>query len=124
MDGITPQKPVELLGVQWLPISPHSYQSAVNDTGWWQQNIPRSRTVDLLAFREGYAPDDQYLCLDGFQKHAQPLGLNSVLRYVDRGKLFLVAHTGKQGNYYKSGVVVSRGVQTEPEPWGVEIGVA
>ena len=121
MDGIAPQKPLDLLGVQWLPISPHSYESSVKDTDWQQPKIPRSQTVDLLTFRDGYEHDDQYLCLDGFQNHAHPLGLNSVLRYVDQGKLFLVAHTGKEGNYYKSGVVVSRGVQTEPEPWGVEL---
>jgi len=131
MDGITPQKPLDLLGVQtttddfvlpqWLPISPHSYESSVKNTDWQQPNISRDKTVDLLTFRDGYEHDDQYLCLDGFQNHAHPLGLNSVLRYVDRGKLFLVAHTGKEGNYYKSGVVVSRGVQTEPEPWGVEL---
>jgi len=147
LNDIEPQEPRDLLGVQWLPVSPHSYTTSVDNAGWQQPSISRDRTVDLLTFRDGYGPDDQYLCLDGFQNQQHPLGLNSVLRYVDRGKLFLVAHTGKEGNYYKSGLVVSPGVcaslrstevtaadrdprqpehldpesQVFPEPWGSEL---
>ena len=150
IDDVEPQEPRDLLGVQWLPISPHSYTTSVGNAGWQQPGIARDRTVDLLTFRDGYGPDDQYLCLDGFQNQQHPLGLGSVLRYVDRGKLFLVAHTGKEGNYYKSGLVVSPGVcaslpstavteadrdprqpehldpecQVFPEPWGAELAVA
>jgi len=121
LSDIPAKKPEEWLGVQWLPLSPHSYQKSVRSGRWQQPRIRREKTVDLLTFREGFGPDDQYLCVDGFQNHYHPLGLNSALRYVDRGKLFLVSHTGKEGNYYKSGVVVSRGVQTQPEPWGAEL---
>jgi len=121
LSDIQPQRPDEWLGVAWLPVSRHSYDTSVRNGDWQQPEIPRERTFDLLTFREGFAPDDQYLCIDGFQNHLHPLGLASIVRYVDRGKLFLVAHTGKEGNYYKSGVVVSRGVQTEPEPWGAEL---
>ncbi|MDP6361454.1 MAG: hypothetical protein QF473_40465, partial [Planctomycetota bacterium] len=121
LDHVSVREPVEWLGVQSQPLSPFSYDAAKGKTEWGQLNVPREMTVDLLAFREGFAPDDQYLCIDGFQAHFQPKGLNSVLRYVDRGKLFLVAHTGKEGNYYKSGVVVSSGTQTQPEPCGVRL---
>ena len=149
LNDVPPREPSGLLGVQWLPISPHSYETSIRNTGWQQPNIPRDQTVDLLTFRDGYGPEDQYLCIDGFQNQQHPLGLNSVLRYVDRGKLFLVAHSGKEGNYYKSGLVVSSGVcpgdystkvteadrdarlpghlnpetQVCPEPWGAELAV-
>ncbi|MFQ5808722.1 MAG: hypothetical protein ACE5JM_03795, partial [Armatimonadota bacterium] len=116
---VEPREPTEWLGLQWLPVSEHSYSSSRDSGDWLQPDLAREDTVDLLAFREGYGRDDQYLCIDGFQNHFHPLGLNSVLRYVDRGKLFLVAHTDKQGNYYKSGVVVSQGVRAQPQPWGV-----
>jgi len=121
LGDVAARRPDAWLGVQWLPVSPHSYRTSVGNGTWQQPPIPRERTADLLTFRDGFAPDDQYLCIDGFQNHLHPLGLNSVLRYADRGKLFLVAHTGKQGNYYKSGVVVSRGTQTQAEPWGAEL---
>jgi len=121
LGDIKPEKPSEWSGVMWLPISPHSYSQALNDKNRAQLGIPRDRTVELLVLRDGFSPDDQYLCLDGFHNPGPPLGINCVLRYVDRGKLFLVAHTGKEGNYYKSGVVVSRGIRTEPDPWGVEL---
>jgi hypothetical protein len=121
LGDIKPERPSEWSGVTWLSISPHSYTQALNDENRGRLGISRDRTVELLVFREGFSPDDQYLCLDGFHNPGPPLGINCVLRYVDRGKLFLVAHTGKEGNYYKSGVVVSRGIRTEPDPWGVEL---
>jgi len=119
LDGIEPRKPTEWLGALSVPVSPHSYSEAVASPKWSKPGIPREQTVDRLTLREGFAPEDQFVSLDGFQHEYQPLGLNSVIRYVDRGKLFLVATTGKDGNYYKSGVTVSRGVEKAPEPWGV-----
>jgi len=121
LNDVAPKRPDEWLGVQSLPVSRHSYDTSVGNGDWQQIDVPRENTFDLLSFRDGFAPDDQYLCIDGFQNHLHPLGLNSIVRYVDRGKLFLVSHTGKEGNYYKSGVVVSRGIQSRREPWGAEL---
>lgn len=127
LDGIEARLPLEWLGVQWLPISEHLYQSSIKETRWEQPAIPRERTFELLTFRSGFGRGDQYLAIDGFQNQFQPLGLGSVLRYTDLGKLFLVAHTGKEGNYYKSGATISTGIaladetNKPDEPWGAEL---
>lgn len=130
MECVTPRRPSDWLGMQWQPISEHSYDSSLTDKRWRQPGMEREKTFDVLAFRSGFATSDQYLAIDGFQNHFQPLGLGAILRYVDLGKLFLVAHTGAEGNYYKSGLAVSRGVVEEcssadvSEPWGAELTMA
>lgn len=130
-------RPDAWLGMQWQPVSEHSYESSAANARWRQPAMAREQTFDVLSFRSGFAADDQYLAIDGFQNHFQPLGLGTILRYVDLGKLFLVAHTGAEGNYYKSGLAVSRGVVEEDttskatndsadtsEPWGAELVIA
>jgi hypothetical protein len=119
LDGIEPREPTEWLGAQAAPVSPHVFNEAQASPKWSKLDAPREQTADLITLRGGYGPDDQYLCMDGCQHQYQPRGLNCVLRYSDRGKLFLVATTGKEGNYYKSGVTVSRGLEETPEPWGI-----
>lgn len=119
------QRPDEWLGVQFQPLSEHSYDSSQVDPRWTQPEASREQTADLMVFRSGFTPDAQYLAIDAFQNHFQPLGLGSVLRYTDQGKLWLVSHTGVEGNYDKSGLAVSRGAmeRDDPavgEPWGAK----
>jgi len=116
LEGIRAEEPREWLGVQWLPVSEHSYQTSVGNGRWTQPPIAQLKSVDLMSFRSGFGPTDQYLAIDGFQNHEHPLGLGAVLRYTDLGKLFLVAHTGRAGNYYKSGVTVSAGAFSPESP--------
>jgi len=129
IDDVEPKQPNEWLGVQSQPLAPHAFDESIIDKRWKQPNVKREDTADLLTFRSGFNADDQYLALDAFQNQFQPLGLASVLRYVDRGKVWLVAHTGAEGNYEKSGLAVSRGAmeaekQDVGEPWGSTVAIA
>lgn len=119
------QRPDEWLGVHYQPLSEHSYESSLVDPRWTQPQTTRQETADLMVFRSDFTADAQYLAIDAFQNHFQPLGLGSVLRYTDKGKLWLVSHTGVEGNYDKSGLVVSQGAmeRDDPaigEPWGAK----
>ena len=116
MAGVESVRPDEWLGVQWLPLSEHAYERSMSSGQWRPPEIPRDRTAEILTFRSGFSEQDQYLAIDGFQCQHQPRGLCSATRYVDQGKLFLTAHTCKEGNYFKSGVVANPGARRAARP--------
>jgi len=119
LDDVKPVRPDEWLGVRALSVSEHDYKTV---TG-----IPRDKTALMIALRDSFEPAGQYLAVDGFRTQAQKRDVpspNSILRYTDHGRTFLMGFTGKEGNYYHSGVHVGRGVVTQEPGSTVRLDVA
>jgi len=117
MDDVKARRPDEWLGVRYLNVSKHDYRIV--------RGIPRDKTAFAIALRDNFEPQGQYLCMDGFSLPGEePKSPNSILRYTDRGKTFLIGFTGKETNYYHSGLHVSRGVMNGPLQSSVRVDLA
>ncbi|NQT14407.1 MAG: PQQ-like beta-propeller repeat protein, partial [Planctomycetes bacterium] len=83
--GIEPVEPVDLLGVRAIPL----------DRSYWEtfqgpETLPLERAVDKVVMRAGFAPQQQYLLLDGLSNggHMHEDG-NSISRITDRNRIWL-----------------------------------
>ncbi len=68
-DGLEPEAPESLLGVQALEVAGGFYDFAENPKARPREvrplNLPREEAFDTVCFREGFDPEDQYLMLLG-----------------------------------------------------------
>ncbi len=54
-------------------------------------NFPKERVADKIAFRQGWQPEDQYLLFSPYSwGHHIHFDMNSILRYNDKGRIWLV----------------------------------
>jgi outer membrane protein assembly factor BamB len=117
-DSIPQREPRELLGVLRLPLGSHRYSRTrrapdPHDPGAMYLPISYEKTFDKLCFRDEFGPEGQYLVLEGNQAPLEaslmPFDGNSIIRYTDRGVVWLVANTDRRGNYYRNAISVDGG---------------
>ena len=94
--------------------------------GYAVTGLSAPRTADDLAFDKavirGLLPESVYLLLQGFSGTSlSTIDMNSIIRYTDLGKLWLVHNTGRRSLYYKNGVHVSSGVDDSRHSGGMRI---
>jgi len=77
--------------------------------------LPREQCVDKVMFRGGFGREDPYLLLNGFQGTVMGcLDGNAIIRFCDRGQVWLFQSTQEEGHYTKNAVWVSNGRNTDP----------
>ncbi|NUQ01969.1 MAG: hypothetical protein HUU35_19150, partial [Armatimonadetes bacterium] len=119
-------RPDDLLGVASVPLHELLYRTALQQIAdpslravWQPESVLPAQAFDKLAFRGGFAPEDQYLLLDGLSTipHGHRDGA-SILRFTDNNRLFLT-----EGHYIEiakerhNTLAVSRdGVSGDPPP--------
>lgn len=94
--------------------------------GYAVTGLSAPRTTGDLAFDKavirGLLPESVYLLLQGFSGTSlSTIDMNSIIRYTDLGKLWLVHNTGRRSLYYKNGVHVSNGVDNSAIPAACEL---
>jgi len=82
---VTPKEPADLLGARAIPLDKMYWETFAGP-----QTIPLEKTVDKVVMRASFAPDRQYLLLDGLSNggHMHFDG-NSISRITDRGRIWL-----------------------------------
>lgn len=137
---LPPAQPEGLTGLQVLPVTPHQYAintnppehieplgHAVNAPETWLlpegvgvNRLPRERGFDKIVIRSGFAPDDAYLLLQGYQGGYRFQGhmkaANCIVRFTQAGHIFLHQNTSRHLHYHKNGVAVSDGYNDTPMP--------
>ena len=94
---VAPSPDTEHVGVRVFPLDPQLYaytgKFSYYNEPLSKPNVPLAEAFDKIAFRESWAPDAQYLLLDGFSrgKHLHYDG-NSINTFVDRGRKWLIDH--------------------------------
>jgi hypothetical protein len=125
-DAVPESEPRELLGVVRAPLGEYRYSRLTRAADEGQPGrlslpVPYERTFEKLCFRDTFEPEGQYLVLEGHQAvgadNVTPLDANSIIRYTDRGAVWLIANTDRQGNLYRNAVFVSDG-ETSATGWG------
>jgi hypothetical protein len=137
---LAPQAPGGLTGLKLLPATP--YQMALNNNppqhieyaghmvnapetwmspeGVGANRLPRDMGFDKLVLRGGYQRDDPYLVIQGYQGGFRWQGhmkaANCILRFSQAGHIFLMQNTRAHSQYYKNGVLVSDGFNSDPMP--------
>ena len=124
------EPPPHLVGLSALPVSERRYAMLQAGTASLAPGVsatmpPREQAIDKLCFREGFGPDDQYLLLQGFQGcQIGTVDANTIPRYTERGKIWLFQHSDQIGHYYRNGLFISNGLNTEPLPAGCRLDAA
>ena len=130
---LPPAQPEGLTGLLALPVTQHQYAintnppehieplgHAVNAPETWllpegvgTNKLPREHGVDKIVIRSGFAPDDAYLLLQGYQGGYRFQGhmkaANCIVRFTQAGHIFLLQNTNRHLHYHKNGVSVSDG---------------
>jgi hypothetical protein len=111
-------RPDQWLGACALHLSPYHYllsgdymtHGAVKKAKQpWEALVPLNQALDMLSFRDGYAPGDPYLFILGAQGgRYDSMGANSIVRYADRGHLWLIAQTEQFGHYFHNALHIGR----------------
>jgi len=90
-------------------------------TGLRAPQVGSDSAFDKVVIR-GLLPESVYLLLQGFSGTSlSTIDLNSIIRYCDLGKLWLVHNTGRRSLYFKNGVHVSSGIDEDPLPAACEL---
>ena len=117
------QEPEGLVGVTTLPVVEPRYQGVSQKPydritrGVIGTSLPYERCVNKVCFRTGFAADDQYLLLQGFQGSTMgTIDGNCIVRFCEAGHVFLFHSTEARTHYNKNGVHVSRGHNPNPTP--------
>lgn len=113
------EEPVDWLGVSVLPMGDAYYElcgtymthrSPRRATQAWEHLVPRDQAVEMVAFRDRFATDAQYLFLNGYQGgRNNSVDANAILRFADRGHVWLISQTEQFGHYFRNAVHVSAG---------------
>ena len=119
---INPVKPLDWLGVSVMPCLDYYYElsgdymthgAGRKQRPWWPL-VPRDKAVEMITFRDTYAPEGQYLCLSGVHGgRYSSIDANAILRYTDRGKVWLIQQTEQLGHYFKNALAVGHGHQPD-----------
>ncbi|MGQ9649537.1 MAG: hypothetical protein ACUVXJ_05475 [Phycisphaerae bacterium] len=90
-------------------------------TGLRAPRVSPELAFDKVVIR-GLLPESVYLLLQGFSGTSlSTIDMNSIIRYGDLGKLWLVHNTGRRSLYFKNGIYVSNGVDEAPIPAACEL---
>lgn len=77
---------------------------------------------DKVVMRSSAAADGLFLLLQGMSGIAlSTIDMNSIIRYTDAGKLWLVHNTGRMSLFFKNAVYISNGLNDEPVPAACEL---
>jgi len=99
-------EPRGLLGVMAVPLGPYreSRYASPHDGALFEK----------LCLRNGFGARDQYMVLEGYQgagaDNLPPRDANSIIRYTDLGHIWLCANSERSGNFERSAVYVSDGL--------------
>ena len=82
---VKPVEPTDLEGAQVYPVDPGYYDSTNGS-----DHLPLDKTFDKVVFRDGFAPENQYLFLDGLSNggHKHYDG-NSICRLTQNSRIWL-----------------------------------
>ena len=121
-DDIEPVEPVDWLGVSVMPCLPYYYElsgdymthgASKEKRPWWPL-IPRDKAVEMITFRDTFAPTGQYLCLSGVHGgRYSSIDANAIVRYTDGGLVWLIQQTEQFGHYFKNALHVGHGHQSD-----------
>jgi hypothetical protein len=116
--GNTP--PADLLGILVSRFDEQLYKRMPTKSTSWVRDVPYERTFDKLAFRQSYDRLDQYLVIEGKQytgaDNLPPLDANAILRFADRGQVWLHSNSMLSGNFHRSAIWVTAGEDGGPRP--------
>lgn len=73
-----------------------------------QRMPPLDQMFDKVCLRNGFAPQDQYLLLEGLRTEAD--GANSIVRYTDQGQIWLTHNTAEAGPFVRNSLFISDGM--------------
>jgi len=121
-DDIVPVEPVDWLGVSMMPCLPYYYElsgeymthgAQKSKRPWWPL-VPRDKAVEMITFRDTFAPEGQYLCLSGVHGgRYSSIDANAIVRYTDGGLVWLIQQTEQFGHYFKNALHVGHGHQSD-----------
>jgi len=110
------KKPDQWLGATALHLTPYHYLltgtycqhgSVEKEKQPWEALVPQDKALDMLSFRNGYASGDQYLFIIGSQGgRYNSMDANSIVRYADRGHIWLIAQTEQFGQYFHNALTI------------------
>ena len=116
-------EPTNWLGVSVLPMGNSYYElsgtymthsSPRKTTQAWEHLIPREQAVEMVAFRDRFAPEAPYLFLNGYQGgRYNSVDANAILRYADRGHTWLISQTEQFGHYFRNAVHIAGGYRDD-----------
>ena len=105
-DPVAPEiEPVLPLGLSLNPISERRYTWVLSPRG---SIPPLAETFNKACFRSGYDTHDQYLLVQGVHCE-RTRNANTIVRYTDRGQVWLVSNSSQQGQYHYNGLAISDG---------------
>jgi hypothetical protein len=119
---VKPIEPRRWLGVSVLPLQPYYYNLSGNymthgaqgGEHAWHALIPKDKAVEMITFRDRFDPQGQYLFLNGFQGgRYNSMDVNAILRYSDRGHIWLMAQTEQLGQYFRNALHVANGYRDD-----------
>ncbi|NOY79884.1 MAG: hypothetical protein GXP31_02645, partial [Kiritimatiellaeota bacterium] len=101
------REPRNRLGLQAVPLGPYR-RGRLGDAV-----PPAERLFEKLAWRSGWERTAAYMVLQGWQgakaDNMAPEDANAILRYTNRGRIWLFTNCRKAGPFYRNAVFVSRG---------------
>ena len=117
-DDLEARQPDQWLGASVLHLTPYHYRlsgiyfthgAEVRDKQSWESLVPQDKALDMLSFRDGFAPGNPYLFIIGAQGgRYSSMDANSIVRYADRGHLWLIAQTEQFGHYFHNALHIGR----------------
>lgn len=137
---LTPVPPESTRNVTCLPVTDHQFTISndppvhvvpqghmINAPETWElpegigiNQLPQERAFDKLALRGGFARDDAYLLLQGYQGGFRWQGhmqaANCIVRFYQAGHSWLVQNTWRHSPHDKSGLFISDGANGTPMP--------
>ncbi|MBI2193371.1 MAG: hypothetical protein HYU36_15460 [Planctomycetes bacterium] len=120
-EGVEPVRPDEWLAFA-APMDAFYYEKAQQSRRWAHLPIPLESAFTKAVLRDGWDRDSAFLALMGEHAGWVPgLDANSIIRYTDRGRIWLLHNTSRVSHLYRNGVYVSPGGQPEPFPWGCRL---
>jgi len=116
-------EPQAWLGVTIQPLTSYYYDRCGNymthggaqrDRLAWEALIPKEQAVEMVTFRDRFAPDAPYLFLNGFQGgRYNSMDVNAILRYADRGSIWLISQTEQLGHYFRNSLHIGHGYRDD-----------
>ena len=121
--AVKPVEPQAWLGVTIQPLTSYYYDRCGNymthggaqrDRRAWEALIPKEKAVEMVTFRDRFAPDAPYLFLNGFQGgRYNSMDVNAILRYADRGSIWLISQTEQLGHYFRNSLHIGHGYRDD-----------
>ena len=137
---VVAKPPQRLLGLQRLPLSAYQIELTTHPPehlepmghyvdkpetwilqgGLGPNKLPGERTFDKLVLRKGFAPEDPYLLLQGYNQPYRWQGAlhatNAIVRFSQGGHIFLIQNSDRQSYYHKNALLISDGYNDTPIP--------